>query len=117
MTKPHAIHRRATRASVALLLTLMCGPVATNRAWAGSEGICLQISRMALEMARDRDDGVSYTAEQAKFESNLKTVQPEWRRAFRGLYMGALDLVYKHQRDATPDQLQHAVYKVCVSEY
>ncbi|MDN7871683.1 hypothetical protein QZM26_19940, partial [Burkholderia multivorans] len=60
---------------------------------------------------------VSYTAEQAKFESNLKTVQPDWRRAFRGLYMGSLDLVYKRQRDATPDQLQRAVYKVCASEY
>lgn len=72
---------------------------------------------MALEMARDRDDGVSYTAEQAKFESNLKTVQPDWRRAFRGLYMGALDLVYKHERDAKPDELQRAVYKVCVSQY
>ncbi|BEH31527.1 hypothetical protein [Burkholderia pseudomallei] len=117
MTRPHANHRPATRITASLLLALMCGPLATGHAFAGSEGICFQISRMALEMARDRDDGVSYTSEQAKFESNLKTIQPDWRRAFRGLYMGALDLVYKHQRDAKPDELQRAVYKVCVSEY
>ncbi|KVH74622.1 hypothetical protein WJ42_18025 [Burkholderia cepacia] len=95
----------------------MCGPFVTGHAWAGSEGICLQISRMALEMARDRDDGVPYTTEQAKFETNLKTIQPNWRREFRGLYVGSLDLVYKRQPNATPDQLQRAVYKVCVSQY
>ncbi|WP_155637759.1 hypothetical protein [Burkholderia cepacia] len=117
MTRPHANHRRATRTSIALLLALMCGPVTTTRAWAGSEGICLQISRMALEMARDRDDGIPYATEQAKFETSLKTIQPDWRREFRGLYMGSLDLVYKRQRDATPDQLQRAVYKVCASTY
>lgn len=117
MTKPHANHRSARRITASLLLTLMCGPIAAGHAWAGSEGICFQISRMALEMARDRDDGVSYTTEQAKFESNLKTIPPDWRRAFRGLYMGALDLVYKHERDAKPDELQRAVYKVCVSQY
>lgn len=117
MTKPHANHRSARRITASVLLTLACGPVATGHAWAGSEGICFQISRMALEMARDRDDGVPYVTEQAKFETNLKTVQPNWRRDFRGLYMGALDLVYKRQPDATPDQLQRAVYKVCVSQY
>lgn len=95
----------------------MYGPAATGQAWAGSEGICLQISRMALEMARDRDDGVSYATEQAKFETNLKTIQPDWRREFRRLYVGSLDLVYKRQPNATPDQLQRAVYKVCVSQY
>lgn len=117
MIRPHANHGSAGRICASLLLTLMFGPVATGHAWAGSEGICFQISRMALEMAHDRDDGVSYTTEQAKFESNLKTIQPDWRRAFRGLYMGALDLVYKHERDAKPDELQRAVYKVCVSQY
>ena len=117
MTKPYANHRPAKRITASLLLALVCGPVATGHALAGSEGICLQISRMALEMARDRDDGVPYSTEQAKFETNLKTVQPDWRRAFRGLYMGALDLVYKHERDAKPDGLQRAVYKVCVSQY
>lgn len=117
MTNPYANHRSARRITASLLLTLMCGPFVTGHAWAGSEGICLQISRMALEMARDRDDGVPYTTEQAKFETNLKTIQPNWRREFRGLYVGSLDLVYKRQPNATPDQLQRAVYKVCVSQY
>ncbi|NHV27589.1 hypothetical protein [Burkholderia sp. D-99] len=117
MTKPQANHWSARHIAASLLLTLMCGPLATGHAWAGSEGICFQISRMALEMARDRDDGVSYSTEQAKFESNLKAIPPNWKRDFRGLYMGALDLVYKRQPDATPDQLQRAVYKVCASTY
>ncbi|WP_175867818.1 hypothetical protein, partial [Burkholderia contaminans] len=48
---------------------------------------------------------------------NLQLRLGHCRREFRGLYMGSLDLVYKRQRDATPDQLQRAVYKVCASEY
>ena len=101
-----------------MLLALICGPVATSRAWAGSEEVCFQISRMALGMARDRDDGVPYSVEKAQFESSLKkAVPPSATKEFRGLYMGALDLVYNQLPNVPPDQLQRSVYKVCASRY